>query len=359
MTGTESITVGRDIPDDFWHVEWHHFAAGLSPQRMRSAAQSAQWVTSFVIARDHAGRPIGLLPIYRPRVAQQLDEDYAPHRVAAQLFTGLTEDPWRWLLLGGRSDLAAGSAVAAALPRDRAVHMRTALVRAATAFARKNGLQALALYVRDEELPSFTAMGSFAAEQIDVSCVLPVAGSSTEDYLSRLTASRRYDMRRDLRKIAGSSLTTTQCPATTAIGIAAPLIVAVKSKHGIIDHPRLAAMRLRRWIAGCAGSTFAILVTDAAGGLVAVVFCGDDGRNLEVYEIGLAEDHPHRHSAYLQAMIYAPLCYAQRRGLATIELGLGSSRPKQIRGASVSPVWAVFDRPEHTRWEESSRQAMP
>jgi hypothetical protein len=343
------IAVVGDAPsvDELADVDWSHVASSLAPLRMIAAGGDSRWTVRYAVARDTRGLVQGIVPLFRSRVARPPYTEYDPHVIAPGLCGSLSPDARDWLLIGGRSDLAAGAAVRAALSPPQARRMRRELVREAVSAARTEGLTAVAMYVHGDEIDPFVELlGASATAMVEQACVLPVSVADPAEYPSgspRRTRRIKQDLARDLRRIADAGLHSQPCPASDAVLAAAPLICAVKARHAIPDHPRLVQLRLNAWAAARADTSLAFQVRDTAGELVAVSFFYDDGRVLEGYEIGLADTHEHRHHAYLEAMIYAPFRYAQRRGLASIELGLGSTAPKVNRGATLRPVWAAVD----------------
>jgi predicted N-acyltransferase len=284
------------------------------------------------------------MPVYQSRVDQKLYSEYDPHQLAPGLTMGLPRDPRSWLLLGGRHDLSAGVAVRFGLLRKEAAAIRGGVVQAAVDFARREGLTALAFYVREHEVEPFrSAFGRGGLSIIAAGATLPVEGYTPEAYLRSLTARRRASVRRDWRTIEAHGLRTEEVPARSAIDLAAELVVNVKRKFNIPDHPRLVGMRLREWADCGAGRSVAFLVRDRTENLVAASFCCDDGARLEHYELGMVDHSAVRGAAYLEAAFYAPLRYAWDHRLTSIDLGLDAPFPKRERGAIIRPVWLAAD----------------
>jgi hypothetical protein len=147
-------------------------------------------------------------------------------------------------------------------------------------------------------------------------------------------------VRKDRRIIAESGLRTEVLPAEQVAEIAGEFVANVKQRHGVPDHPRLARMRLSEWAAAPLGERVAFVVSDR-GGPLAMTFACRTADRLEIYEAGLIDQSSHRHVAYVESLVYAPVRYGIDNGVSEIVLGLDAEVPKTIRGATLSPVWAV------------------
>ena len=335
------IRVCDRIPSAVRVTSWDYSVIGLSPSRLR-LAQDARYTDLYVVATDAGGDLLAIMPAYQSRVEQTPYREYDPHLLTPGL--AMARDPRGWLLLGGRRDLCAGIAVRAGLPAPRAASIRAEVVSYAVEWAREAGLVALALYVRDREVDAFRGVfGEAGLHIVAADATLPVVGTTDEGYLRSLTARRRAGIRRDWRRFAELGLVSQVAAVGDVIDAAADLVVNVKRRFDIPDHPRLVRLRLRKWAECGAGTCVAFAVRDVSGELIGVSFCCDDGSRLEHYEIGLTDTSPARLAAYLEVGFYAPLRYAQAHRLSHIELGLDAPFPKRERGAIISPVWMAAD----------------
>jgi hypothetical protein len=338
---TVSVREHADLPPGLAARRWWQISAALAPQDLLRRAPDAQWAVSWVLAESD-GAVVGLLPMWRsirPRFASGL---FDPRQVAPEIF-GSGGDARDYLLIGGAADLVAGYSVARQLTGAERHRVGTALVGRAFAEAGERGLRGASLYVREAQLDSFVGAGAGgrrAACAVDEFAELAVPDQGIEAYLRGLSSGRRSTVRRDLDGLRRRELRSRTVPAADAITESAGLVAAVKARHGIPDHPRLAAMRLTGWAGAALGRRLAFTVRDPGGELLAVSFGCRHGDVLELYEIGLAES-AHRHYAYVEALVYAPLRFAIENGCRLLQLGLGSSRPKMLRGATLSSVWAV------------------
>ncbi|MFB9478213.1 hypothetical protein ACFFSH_02535 [Streptomyces filamentosus] len=317
------------------HTAWDAASVALLPPRLgRPYLRPGH---CRVVVASEAGRPVGLLPLLRgtPGQIPQALLDPGPETAAV-----LPADPGDLLFVGGCVDLVAGAAVAAGLTEERRRAVRRGLVDRAWEQAGRDGLVPLALHVRDDEVADFRGPGRRAAE-LGVTCLLRLPGDGSDaSYLAGLGQSGRRTVLKDRRRTAEAGLRSEVRPAGELTAAAAELVVAVKRRYGVEEHPRLVRSRLARWAADPAGERVAFAVSDEAGP-VAVTFGCVRGTGLEIYETGLADAHPHRHEAYAESLFQAPVAFAQARGITTIDLGLDATTPKTRRGATLAPTWVV------------------
>nr|SBO99828.1 hypothetical protein BN4615_P9344 [Nonomuraea gerenzanensis] len=367
MTGHAALLVttevigADDLPAGLSGRKWQAASVSLLPGRLGRPYLSASWETEVVLAVGEGG-VLGLLPVQRVKSRAVPSAVLDPGVLAPRLF-GEVEDARSYLFVGGCADLVAGAVTCAALPAGQAESVRRALVARARAEAERRGLVATALYVRDEEVAAFTPAGQDGSPQQGRRRAVSEGSPEPDDpwrerigrlatiavppdderFLAGLGHSGRRTVLKDRRAAAEAGLRCTVMPARQAVDAGAELVAAVKRRHGIEEHPRLLRMRLSRWAAEPVGEriAFAVHADDAAQVCLAVTFACAIGGRLEIYETGVADDTPHRHEAYVESLIHAPLRHAMDRRLTALDLGLDAETPKTRRGATLSPVWAV------------------
>ncbi|MEV7596950.1 GNAT family N-acetyltransferase [Kitasatospora sp. NPDC089797] len=332
-----------EVPEELRCGGWQFGAPALSPGRMLAAADDARWTTGWTVARSQ-GRLLGAVSSRSPRNPRSAD---GPHDLGARadlLGGAVPEDPTRWVFVGSSGELAAGVLTSDELPPGEAAEVRAALTSEAFGRAEAAGNYPVALYVRDREVDSFASglADRATVRPLDTTAELPVTGADEDEHTAGLTSRQREACRRDRRKFSALGHHADCVPAEEVITEAAPLVCAVKRKYGVADHPRLCEYRLRQWVRtlgpeACRAST----VRSADGELLVASFFARQDTLLESYEIGLADEMPGRDHSYLQAMIHGPVRYALRHGCRSIDLGLGSSAVKQLRGAVIGTAWAV------------------
>jgi hypothetical protein len=227
-----AVTATEDFTDVLHDDEWVFSSAALAPGRLRRVAADARWRSWFVIAL-WSGAPVGLLPLYRSKRASFAAPIYDPTRVAPQLFGPCRAD--EYLLIGGNTELVSGATLAASLDRALVDGVRTALVDAAFDHAGAQGLIGASLYVRDGDIEGFRA--GRAVRAVGEFATLPVPGATPEHYLSMLNHGRRSVVRRDWRALDSRGLRSTEVDAADLVDDAVDLVVDVKRRHGVTDHP--------------------------------------------------------------------------------------------------------------------------
>ncbi|MFL6136520.1 MAG: GNAT family N-acetyltransferase [Frankiaceae bacterium] len=289
----------------------------------------------------HGHDAVGLLGVHQQKGTAFPAEMFDPHRVAPQLFE--RPRPARdYLLIGGTTDLVSDAAVSAELEGTAASAVVTELAEAAFAHAQARELVGAALYVRDDRVAGFVGPDAARrAAHIDDFSMLRVPGRDLAHYLASLDHSRRSVVKRDWRKLDEMMLRARCVTAASTVDEALPLILAVKDRHGGGDHPAFLRLRMEEWAAEPLGRRVAFVIRSLEGRLLAASFACHRGAVLEMHEVGLADGPETRHLAYVEVLVYAPLRYALEHGCSEIHLGLASPVPKRLRGASVTPVWAV------------------
>jgi hypothetical protein len=76
--------------------------------------------------------------------------------------------------------------------------------------------------------------------------------------------------------------------------------------------------------------------------LVAVALTQQCDQHHEVYEVGLSEDFPGRVHAYALACFYEPVRLLVEHGGQVLDLGVGTTEAKELRGASLEPSYGYF-----------------
>ena len=347
MTVSVSVSVAvlapADVPQEAWEARWSTHALAVHPRRVREMVRTPCWRHWMAVASS-GDRIIGLMPMSQlvgERFPTQL---FDPRLRAPGLATAAKAE--EYLLVGGHFDLVSGCAVRPELSASQATDVRRALARAGFDHARSRGLDGVALYVPDVERAAWDdPQAPYKCEQVSEFNAIGLAEPGWDGYLAGLKSSRRSVVVRDVRALAQQGLCAELVDPAAILAEAAPLIIDVKANHGQDEHPQLVEYRLERWIGQGAGLPFAFTLRDTGGSLLAAAFGRRAGRVIEMYEIGLRNGISARTLAYAEVLIYAPLRYAAATGCTTLRLGCDSGHPKQLRGAAVSPVWALGSRP--------------
>jgi hypothetical protein len=317
--------------------------AGMFFQRSRLewAWEDARW-DDWLVAVRQSGRLVGLLPLSAPRLARWPDQLYD---------IGALTDDWRYqpgstCVLGGRTDVRASILLDGTLSRHARELAAVRAVAAALDFARARGLHCAAAYVAadEEEFSAGLAEAGLKARPAPQRSVIRWPEPTITSYLAHLPASHREIVRRDWRKRDALGVNSSTVGWIDAIAPAAPLISAVLEKHGFQTHPKLVAIRLRRWLAILGHRAFA-LKTEDAGGSTGYVFGWHDRGCTIVYELGFQRISKALDPlTYLELLVYGPLAAACGQGASVLDLGLYANEPKRLRGAIGQSVyhWALL-----------------
>jgi hypothetical protein len=342
MTHTLGLSVdvvpAADVPVEVAAGDWIMSSVSVHPARAALPSLMGAWRSWVAIAR-HGGSVVGAVTLQQRRTLLMPGPKFDPMLVAPSIFDD-RRDPRDYLYIGGGSDLVAGVATTPGLDPAACRQVRRAVVSYAVEHARSLGLRPVALYVRDAEIDDFTAGGN--GLRAAAVATLSVARTRVNDaaYLSSLTSNQRRTVRRDRERMVQGSLRYEVKPAHAALDAAPQLVVNVKSRYGVKDHPKLARLRLTEWAEEDVGERLAYLVSDRDR-VLAVSFGVSYRGRLEIHETGLVDEHEFRHEAYVQSMIYGPLEHAMMHGMASVEFGLDSPTPKTRRGAVPVTVWAA------------------
>lgn len=335
-----TVVAPEDVPADVWSGDWSSHSLGLDPLRISDTLRTPRWRHGVVTA-TRGDRVVGFLPVSRT-TGDDFPADIFDPRAQVPDLAGADRGARDYLLVGGHFDLASGCAVRSDLRGPDAAHVRRAVARAAFDHARDEGLTGVALYVADAERAEWDDPDApYAGEQVTEFATIELAEPTRECYLASLRHSRRSVVVRDERELDRQGLRATAVTPDDVLAEAAPLIVDVKANHGEVEHPQLVEYRLERWIRQGAGTPVAFVLRDGRGTMLAVSLGRHHGDVIEMYEIGLRAGIPGRGLAYAEVLVYAPLRHAFGHGCTRLRLGCDSIHPKRLRGANVTPVWAL------------------
>lgn len=320
------------------------------PGRQALLCRDARWDAELVCAWD-ADQLVGCAVLARPTGTLSDPE----LRRAVELLVPQPVDLTRLMFLGSPVEYASGVAVTRDL-RFEPAEVSRAIVAAAARAAQRRQLSLGTVFA-----------GSTLTEQL-AETAWPPAGASRpglvdrqatavpltqraaivgpfadfEQYLGAQSGSRRAMIRRELRAISHLGLEASVVDLDTAFAAGAcELISELKVRHGLPEAPRLVRLRVQRWARSTAGMVRAILVR-AGERLVAVALTLQCDRHHEVYEVGLSEDFPDRIHAYALACFYEPVRLLVEQGGTALDLGVGTTEAKQLRGATLEPSYGYF-----------------
>jgi hypothetical protein len=331
-----------ELPPNIGHHEWAVCSFALEPSRVIRNSRDRRFSTSFVLARVDT-RPVGFLPLLRYKAETFPASMFDPASTAPRVFTPDSRPAHQYMLVGGTTELVSGAAVRNGLPGQTAEVVRHRLIDAGFEAARAAGLHGAALYVRQAELAAYLGRGPEPRKHQSTGelATLHVPADGLNGYLASLNHGRRSTVLRDWRRLDTLGLHAEEVCARNVVDEAVPLVLGIKHRHNVPDHRILARYRLKDWATDPVGDRVAFVLRDSSGAMIGVTFGCRRPPILELYEIGLVDEPEMRHLIYAEILVYAPLRSAAINGCNQILLGLGSTTPKKIRGATIANVWAV------------------
>jgi hypothetical protein len=293
--------------------------------------------THYVVARE-GGRVTGVLPVYL------LDPAAAGRYHPRAAFGRAGEVRGPIAVLGGRAGYTGGWMVEgepAAWPGVVA-----ALLTSAEKLARELGAELIMLaYLTEPDAALLAGTGLVRPEEViahSALAVIDLPGKDFSDYLAGLSARRRSTVRRDLARFAASSLSIGTSRLSGALDYAPRLLASVAARHGEI--PDVDRMR-RALVEQAAGLDEISTVVSArlpGGEPVAYSLSYAYGDALFVRLTGLDHARAESAAAYFATTYYEPIRLAYRLGLSRVHVGIGSYRPKVLRGAALVPLYGIL-----------------
>ncbi|WP_176985088.1 GNAT family N-acetyltransferase [Asanoa ishikariensis] len=288
-------------------------------------AQRGHGTTTYAVARDAAGRAVGMLPVYvtTPPWHPVSDPD------ALFGYGGST------LCVAGSYGLYENYLTAPAAP------VATALVERARALARAAGSPHVMLPHLDAAQAGWLdGYDAVAAAECD-KAVLPVTWRSFEEYVSWLPARRRTPVRRERSRFRDSGVEVRERPMSEVAGELAPLLAATERRYGHAADPRqiefhytLLAMDL--------ADDFVALVAYLADRPVAcslLLACGDRWISKAW---GCDYAAAGNQFLYFNLLFYEPVRRAIERDIAVLDYGTGGLETKTQRGCVREPLRTVL-----------------
>ncbi|MGL5865492.1 MAG: peptidogalycan biosysnthesis protein [Dermatophilaceae bacterium] len=194
-------------------------------------------------------------------------------------------------------------------------------------------------HVRDDDpLAAHLEVAGFHRSGVDPYCVLPIDGTF-EDYLGRVSQSRRRGIRRDRREVREAGFVCELLPlADCDLDRLAQLDAALLAKHGSAATEAASRAVLQGLLDGPD-----VLVTTASQDGVVAAFGAmvehhcDGARhwfgNRSGFDYAMQGEVP----LYFEVLIYAPYEWAVEREVDAIHVGMGSTAAKTSRGALAHP----------------------
>jgi hypothetical protein len=339
---------------------WDRLAASsalyLSHTWVRGVADALAMSSEYLLATID-GRLVGVLPVhwggthpnprYRPGVA-----------------FGDLEPGWngRFTLAGAATGYHTDLLVDRDLPAPQRFEVVAALLAGVREAVRREGTRgAFFMYCTEQTTGELTAHAPDAVllRQFP-EAEIPLPGSGPGDYLASLPGPRRRRVRAEMRAFATAGYTPGRERLPDIWHEAVPLVAAVEAKYGgrLSSEQVAEVLRVQAQQFGELGVAF---TARRGGRLVGLCVCYPWAGRLYARLVGF--DYPALAGAfeYFALTYYQPIEYCYEQRLTALNLGPGAYRAKTLRGARLSPRWAVVidatavpDRATLARWNEEA-----
>ncbi|WP_232666736.1 GNAT family N-acetyltransferase [Pseudonocardia sp. TRM90224] len=175
--------------------------------------------------------------------------------------------------------------------------------------------------------------------------VVPVPGSTLEEYYAAIPRRRRELARRERRQLAGAGreITVEELDEVN-IPEFARLQVNTQRRHGSFGDAAFFEVLFGQMAKALAGQVFAFVCRDG-GRALGFMWAVRHGRALVARSIGLDYERVGAHAEYFNLMIHEPVRYCLEHGLTEIDMSVGSYRQKLLRGGIPTPAWSILLRP--------------
>lgn len=324
---------------------------------MEASERMASGPVRYVVARDEHGRLAGLLPLYLvPRSdrgsfyhpGDSLGDD-APLLAAAG-------DPVA--LLGARAGYLTGWSIATDRTDAEATTLVALLFTEGCRVAAALGAALVTMqFMPRDQAALLVASGAVDRDELVLQrpqARIAVPPGGFDAYLDALSAARRSIVRRDLRQYARSRCVTSWMRLSEAVDFAPDLLARVQDRHARPIDPA----QIRRMLTAQALSLDALSLVVASyrdGRPIAYSLSYVEGDTVYVRLAGLDHAAAEGTGAYFTTTFYEPIRHACERGARWVVLGIGSMRPKLLRGALLEPLFGVFRRSDGSRITPTER----
>jgi hypothetical protein len=304
----------------------------------------------YLVVRDDADRIVGGVPTYL--VDRELSGNYR----IPELFPDVPCPSGPTLLVGNHRGYHNRPVVSDVLTAEQRAQALRLLASAVSRLADAgSGGRAWWLYVDDRDVRELLDVGGTATPRVlHADCTVALPGRGFDDYLATLPSARRVNIRRDLRAFSESGLRLRTMRLSECWAEAGRLSACNMRRYGHRVGDELMAELLRGQCEATddSGTVHACLADD-----VMVGFCLTFTFGGVVYVRTLGFDYDRLRDAreYFQLAYYAPIRDAYRSGADTLHLGMKSYHAKVLRGARVTPLWAVAVHPG--AWSEQTARA--
>lgn len=210
------------------------------------------------------------------------------------------------------------------------------------------------LYTRTPDAEVLANRAGVVPRLLNGECVVALPGTGFDDYLAGLSASRRADVRRDLRAFDGAGLRLERATLSDHVERCGPLLGATQRKYGLT----VSDEDMTEWLGGLARSvpdSERLYLCYAGDALIGFSLTYLTGGTSHLRAVGFDYERAPHVGEYFELLCYQPIRDAYTEGASAVHLGSGAYRGKARRGAQVSPLWAVPTRAD--AWDSAGTKA--
>jgi predicted N-acyltransferase len=351
-----SVTTASAIPDDQWSALVPHQSVYATKQWYLATERHPGIQPLYLTYRDAQGKMSGLARICYAATPYMQSLD--PVHVLGDVLQASTPEKW-WpcLFVGNRGN--PNELIAANGAKWGDGHPAIgALATAIREVAAMHDLPIVSMYMpeRDARLLQ-EALGPGAIRlKSGTNSELDTRYTSMDDYLGRLSSSRRYAMRKEMRRFWNAGYSVTIGNLADSLSEIAPLISNVDRKHDapISTEQRRAALEQQAQL--LSDRSVVHLCRNPKGELVACSLMYRNGTALCAPHVGIDYRRVQDSFEYFNVYIYLPLGYAIVKGVASINQGF-ITEAKRRRGARPVPVYSVLWRSDWPTKDVTERAA--
>ncbi|WP_158812384.1 GNAT family N-acetyltransferase [Streptomyces fulvoviolaceus] len=301
---------------------WLRFQEKMNPE------QRCRFITLWKDDRLVAGVPTFLTP----RPANK-------HYNVAEMFPGAVPDGSQVLLVGGTRGYQGRILLDDTLDaQQRRLAMGLLVEQVQTMAEQDAGGVSWWLYFADADMELLRPWASTLPRVLRGDCAIDLPGDSFDDYLE--ATGRRRQILRDRRRFDRTGYTVRRRPLSELLSITGDLLSKTQNRYGFEVTPQSMAnlLKVQSEATGNTGFVYA-----CADGEETVGFClaYEAGDTIYGRAVGFDYERLRDGAEYFTLGYYAPIEHAYRSGLRRLHLGTSAYEAKVLRGAHITPLWAL------------------
>ncbi|MEU9102326.1 GNAT family N-acetyltransferase [Streptomyces sp. NPDC048361] len=321
----------RDVPAVTWDALAVEAGLYLSHQWLTAQQPDPTAQAHYALVHDGEGL-IAAVPLYV--VETEPNDLYRVH----ELIPG--RPAVRTLLAGARRGYLNAPLLHSRLGPEQRREALNRLVAAARSLAAVHKAEPWWLYVTDAAAAELaTACGTKPA-QLNQDARIPLRGSTFDDYLAALPSKRRVTIRRERRAFAEAGYELRTLRLSECADAAGALAAQLQERHNHPVDPAVMARMLHDQAAGMADSG-TVCAAYADGRMAAFSLYYRHAGTLWLRSTGYDYSRLRGAHEYFNLVYYLPIEDAYAHRATALHLGMESLRAKSLRGAAISPLWAV------------------